>query len=268
MLIDWFTVGAQVLNFLILVWLMKHFLYQPILNAIDGREKKIAAELAEAAAQKAEAAQERESFQKKNTDFDEERSGLLSTATDEANAERQRLLEAARQRADELAAKRQRALHREAQNLSQALARRTQREVFSIARKTLGDLADAELEERIVALFTRRLREMENGPKEALGVALKSASAPIVVRSAFELPEGARSTVQTVINETFSVNAPLHFETKPDLVSGIELTASGQKIAWSIADYLTSLERGVGELLKEKDKPQPKAAKPASPAHS
>ena len=27
MLIDWFTVGAQALNFLILVWLMKRYLY-------------------------------------------------------------------------------------------------------------------------------------------------------------------------------------------------------------------------------------------------
>ncbi len=51
MLIDWFTVGAQALNFLILVWLMKRFLYKPILNAIDAREKKIAAELADADAQ-------------------------------------------------------------------------------------------------------------------------------------------------------------------------------------------------------------------------
>jgi F-type H+-transporting ATPase subunit b len=50
MLIDWFTVGAQVLNFLILVWLMKRFLYQPILDAIDAREQRIAAELANAAA--------------------------------------------------------------------------------------------------------------------------------------------------------------------------------------------------------------------------
>jgi F-type H+-transporting ATPase subunit b len=40
------------------------------------------------------------------------------------------------------------------------------------------------------------------------------------------------------------------------LVSGIELTASGQKVAWSIADYLASLERDVGELLKEKAKPE------------
>ena len=46
MLIDWFTVGAQALNFLILVWLLKRFLYKPILHAIDEREKGIAAQLA------------------------------------------------------------------------------------------------------------------------------------------------------------------------------------------------------------------------------
>jgi F0F1-type ATP synthase, subunit b len=55
MLIDWFTVGAQGLNFLILVWLMKRFLYRPILHAIDEREKRIAAELSDAEATKAEA---------------------------------------------------------------------------------------------------------------------------------------------------------------------------------------------------------------------
>ena len=46
MLIDWFTVGAQAVNFLILVWLLRRFLYQPILRAIDTREQRIAAELA------------------------------------------------------------------------------------------------------------------------------------------------------------------------------------------------------------------------------
>ena len=48
MLIDWFTVGAQVLNFLILIWLLKRFLYKPILHAIDEREERIATELANA----------------------------------------------------------------------------------------------------------------------------------------------------------------------------------------------------------------------------
>ena len=93
MLIDWFTAGAQALNFLILVWLMKRFLYKPILHAIDEREKRIATELADADARKAEAQKERDAFQHKNEEFDRQRAALLSQATDEVNAERQRLLD-------------------------------------------------------------------------------------------------------------------------------------------------------------------------------
>ena len=83
MLIDWFTVGAQALNFLILVWLMKRFLYKPILHAIDAREKQVAAELANAAAQKAEAQKEHAEFDQKNEEFDQQRAALLRKATDE-----------------------------------------------------------------------------------------------------------------------------------------------------------------------------------------
>ena len=160
MLIDWFTVGAQALNFLILVWLMKRFLYKPILNAIDAREKRIAAELADADAKKAEAQKERDEFQHKNEEFDQQRAALLSKATDEAKAERQRLLDEARKAADALSAKRQETLRNEAQNLNQAISRRTQQEVFAIARKALADLATTSLEERMGEVFTRRLREI------------------------------------------------------------------------------------------------------------
>ena len=89
MLIDWFTVGAQALNFVILVWLMKHFLYKPILQAIDAREKRIAKEIADADEKKAEAQKEHEEFQHKNEEFDKQRAALLDKATDEAKAERQ-----------------------------------------------------------------------------------------------------------------------------------------------------------------------------------
>src|SRR5664279_1726730 len=166
MLIDWFTVGAQALNFIIMVWLLKRFLYKPILNAVDAREQRIAAELADADAKKAEAQKERNEFQHKNEEFDQQRAVLLSKATDEAKAERQRLLDEARKAADALSAKRQEALRNDAHNLHQAISRRTQVEVFAIARKTLKDLATTSLEERLVEVFTRRLREM-NGPTKA-----------------------------------------------------------------------------------------------------
>jgi F-type H+-transporting ATPase subunit b len=259
MLLDWFTIGAQVLNFLILVWLMKHFLYKPILNAIDAREKLIAKELADADAKKSEAQKERDEFQRKNEEFDQQRAALLTKATDEAKAERLRLLEEARKAADALSAKRQESLVNDAHNLNQAISRLTQKEVFAITRKALTDLATTSLEERMGEVFDRRLRELNGQAKNVLGEALKKNSEPALIRSTFELPAAQRAAIQNALNETFSAEIHLRFETSPDLVSGIELSANGQKVGWTIADYLASLEKGVGELLKEKDKPAPKS---------
>jgi F-type H+-transporting ATPase subunit b len=268
MLIDWFTVGAQALNFLILVWLMKRFLYKPVLHAIDEREKRIAAELADAAAKKAEAARERDEFQHKQADIDQQRAALLKQATDEAAAERHRLLAAARQAADALSLKRQETLRTEAQGLGQALRRRTQQEVFAIARKALADLATTSLEERFGEAFTRHLREMGGQDKARLADALKTAS-PALVRTAFDLPAKERATIQNALNETFSADVHVRFETAPDLVCGIELATSGLKVGWSIESYLASLEDSVGELLKEREKAAaPVVPKPRAPVES
>jgi len=265
MLIDWFTVGAQALNFIILVWLLKRFLYKPILNAIDAREKRIAAELADADAKKAEAQEERDKFQRKNEEFEQQRAALMSKVTDEANAQRQRLLDDARKAADALSAKRQEALRSDANNLNQAIRSRAEQEVFAIARKALTDLATTSLEECMGEVFTRRLRTLDGGAKEDLAEALRTASEPALLRSTFDLPAEQRAAIQKALNETFSAEVRVRFETAPDLVSGVELTTNGHKVAWSIADYLTSLEKGVGELLKEKDKPKPKPEAKAEP---
>jgi len=260
MLIDWFTVCAQALNFLILVWLLKRFLYKPILDAIDVREKRIAAELADADAKKAEAKKERDEFQRKNEEFDQQRAALLSKAVDEAKTERQRLLDEARQESDGARASGQEALRSDLQSLSGEITRRTRDEVFAIARKTLADLAAASLEEQMADVFVRRLRALNDGEKDGLKSAFKAASGAVAVRSTFDLPAAQRSAIESAIKETLAMEIPVRFETAPDLVSGIELAANGRKIAWSVADYLASLEKGVGELLKAQSKPEPKTA--------
>jgi len=259
MLIDWFTVIAQVVNFLILVWLLKRFLYKPILNAIDAREQRIAAVLADADAKQAEARKERDEFQHKNEEFEQQRASLLSQATDEAKAARVQLLDAARRDSDDLRAKQQQALRSEQQSLSETLTRRAQQEVFAIARQTLADLATTSLEERLTDVFIRRLRAMDSQMIAGMAEAFKTASDPALLRSAFDLPAEQRAAIQNALNETFSTQINVRFDTAPDLISGIELSSNGQKLAWSIADYLKSLQQGVDEILKQKGKP---AAKP------
>ena len=263
MLINWFTVLAQAINFIILVWLLKRFLFKPILHGIDERERGIATQLADAEAKKAEARKDRDDFQKKNQVFDQERAALLNKATDDANSERQRLLGEARKDADALRAKRQEALESEQRSLNVEIVRWTQREVFAITRKTLADLAGTSLEECMGEIFVGRLRALSGTAKEQMATAFKTSNHTVNVHSAFDLPPAQKSAIETAVKETFAPDAQVQFETAPELVSGIELSTNGHKIAWSIGDYLATLEKSAGDLLHKEARPDPKPdAKP------
>jgi len=252
MLIDWFTVIAQAINFLILVWLMKRFLYQPILKALDAREKRIASELEDANRKESEAAAERDEFKRKNDEFEKHRTSMLDKATDEAASERQRLFEQARHDAEKLRSRQQEMLNSEYQNLHDEIAARTQAEVFALTRKTLEDLAGTTLEARMIEVFISRLDALNSEEKRRLSAMLKSVAIPVQIRSAFELSAEQRILIESALKDIFATDTQTGFEVVPGLLSGIELIMQGQKIAWSISGYLATLEREVNELLKPK----------------
>lgn len=251
MLIDWFTVGAQLLNFIILVWLMKRFLYQPVLDAIAARERKIAAQLADAAATKAEAHEQRDEFQQKNQAFDEQRAELLRQARDAANGESDRLQRKAGEKADAASAQRAKALQADTEHLHAEIARHTRQQVFDISRRVLGDLAGVSLEQRACEVFIERLQAVEGPAIATLAAALKGVSdaEPALLRSAFELPALQQAAIRSALQASFGQPIALKFEAMPELVSGIELSAQGQKLAWSISDYLMTLSSDLEERL-------------------
>src|ERR1700738_2056964 len=188
MLIDWFTVVAQAVNFLILVWLLRRFLYRPVLAAIEAREKKVAAQLADAAARQGQAQKEGDDFRRQSVALDQQREQLLRTATDEANAERQRLLDAARKDADTLRSKLSDAVTNEREMLNQQIVTRTQEEVFAIARKTLADLAGTSLEERMTEVFIDRLRQMSDERQMAPAAARRTPARSALAESSAAPP--------------------------------------------------------------------------------
>jgi F-type H+-transporting ATPase subunit b len=251
--IDGFTVAAQVLNFLILAWLLKRFLYRPILDALDAREQRIASELADADAKRAEADHARTEFQGRIDAFEQQRTALMSEAREDAAAERRRLVKDARRAADDLQAKRRESLASESRSLNRVITRRAQQEVLAIARKALTDLADAKLEAAMCNAFLRRLQSLDGPARAAIATSLAAGRAPALIRSVFELSETQRIDIQQALEATFATEIHLRFETTPELVSGIEFTTDGQKLAWSIADYMASLEAAIADLTATQD---------------
>ena len=267
MLIDWFTVVAQALNFVILAWLLKRFLYKPILDAIDAREKHIADELADAATERTAAQKEHDDFQSKNAEFDRQRAALIDKARREAQAERQRLFNDAREAADALSAQRLATFDKDARKLNQAIRARTRHEVIAIARKTLTDLAGIDLEQRVCEVFCTHLRALAGDDKDVLAEAIGTALNPAVVRSAFELPSAQQIAIREAVHDTFATDIELRFEAKPDLIAGIELSVNGQNVAWGIADHLEALEQGIEDVLQAHAAPAntPKATHDTTP---
>ena len=254
MLIDWYTVGAQAINFLILVWLLKRFLYRPVLAAIDAREKKVTARLVEAAAREAQAEVERQEFRRRSEDFDREREDLLRRATDEAAVERQRLVESARQDSQLLRSNLSAALANERAALNRRLLTQTQAEVLALARGALSDLADVGLEDRMTDVFIAHLRDLPPEKRHSLSGGPRpggQANVPHValVRSAFVIASPRRAGIEAAIRECIGTEMTVRFDTSADLVCGIEVTLDGVKLAWSIGDYLTSISENVAALV-------------------
>jgi len=253
MLIDWFTVVAQAINFLILVWLLKLFLYQPILDAIDAREQRIAQTLAEADAKKEDARLERDEFDRKNRELEERRQSLLTQMQEEVSGMRQKLLDDAQAAAERLQTKWHVNLQRQQQRLGEGISRRVQDEVFSITRKTLLDLANDHLEASIINVFIGRLRQLDGETQANFVQALTAAAEAVRVRSAFELTGDQQTAIRQVLSEIFPADTAVRFDYEPDLIAGIELTAGGRRVAWSIEDYLKTLKDSLGDLVREQE---------------
>lgn len=242
MSIDWITVAAQIVNFLVLVWLLKRFLYRPILDGIDAREQEITTRMGEAekirkAAETAEAKHKAEIAALRAS-----RADMLDEARQSAEAERDALLAETR---DRLAAEQaERDAHRaeEARKYTAELHHSGAEALLSLTRKALSDLADETLEQRIVAHSAARLSEVSDELRDAAG---DSREAVALTRD--PLPPDAAEALRDELASALPDFA-LRFDTDAALAPGLTLRLGGAQVAWTVDSYLDGLD----EMLEDR----------------
>lgn len=239
MLIDGFTVFAQMVNFLILMGLMRRYLYKPILGAIEEREKAIAATLQDARAKQDEAEQQRKTLASRNVEFEKQREGLLIIAREVADKEGRGVLEQARTAADKIMANSSKALAEQEKDLCQALYSRAQKEAFNLAGHVLKELADVEIQDRMLEVFLQRLDRLEANERKILS---KAKTLSPVLRSAFELKSAQRGSLKQALALLLGAECRPRFEVSSDLVAGFELVTEGYKMSWSLSGGLSDLK--------------------------
>lgn len=249
--INWFTVVAQIINFLILVWLLKRFLYKPVLQAIAERENRIAAQLRDAEAKKAEAEQEKEDFAQKNLAFDQQREAAMKKALADVSAEKQHLLAQAREELATTRTKLEESLREEQQHISRELRQKTVDEVFALAGKALSDLASASLEEQTLAVFLRRLQNLTPEEQQKLAQAVATPKASVTIKTAFDLPAKQRTQLEEAVKQLGGDHLSFVYQTAPQLLGGLELVVPNYKLSWNLADYLEDLKKHVTDAVTD-----------------
>ena len=247
-----FTVIAQIINFIILVLLLRHFLYKRIVDVMDQREKNIAERIEEAEKKKEEAEEEAETYQKKRKELDDREKDLIGRAEKEAEDRRKELIQKAREDVDRTQDRWRESLQRQKESFLHDLRRQAGEQVFHVARKALKDLADEELEKYIVESFCRRLRDLGKKKKEEINESLEGVDHEAVVLSRFQMTKKFQQKVEKAIKESGGEDARVKFKTSEDLIGGIELEIGDRKVAWGIDSYLADLEEDMSEAFEQR----------------
>jgi F-type H+-transporting ATPase subunit b len=263
MLIDWFTVVAQIINFLILLVLLHRFLYKPILKTIDKRQDQMAARwhAAEAAQEKARA--EAQKHRQAQQTLEEQREQLLAEARSTAQTVHYTELQKAREAIAQKRREWQNALDHEQQTIMADLQHQFGLQMVAIIRRVLQDLANADLEQQAIQTFQHKLQNLDTDTRQAMAAAFADQDQPITVQTALELPAESQAALRQTLQDSQLLNGhPIRFDVSPELIFGIRLQNKAYDLAWSAEDYLEDLERTLRQHLPLVASQPPQAPEP------
>ncbi len=251
MLIDWFTVVAQIINFLILMALLKYFLYDRILRAMDEREQHLASLHLQAETKELEAAQEADSHRQAIQKLEKERAQILTQARQAADQHQQELIQQARQEVDDTRRNWNESIEHEQSAFLEDLRQRTVTQVYEIARRALKDLANEDFEQHLVKVFLSRLDKIEESHWTHLHESIPNGQTHLEVHSAFPLSPIIEKKIVSALQERLGETMDVTFNVSSSIIGGIELKGAGHTVAWNLEEYLDSLHDHVTQALNQ-----------------
>jgi hypothetical protein len=127
-------------------------------------------------------------------------------------------------------------------------------QTYAVARRALQDLADAELEERAIAIFLKRLQALDESERQEIARALAESEKAIAVRSSFEIPQDKREQIAHQLQQKQLLDSrELKFSTSPEPICGIEMQLADRAIIWSLENYMQSLEKHLAIATDEEE---------------
>jgi len=246
MLIDWFTVVAQIVNFLVLVALLKHFLFGRLVKAIDERKKKVESCLADAEAKSKEAERQVELAQARTLEQEQKRDQMLAEAQQQASEKRDELIQKTRVEVRKLEARWREDLERERGAFLDEIRRRAGKEILAVVRRALADLASSDVQHSAIDALLEKLRTFDVAALNEL------TQNELIVLTPSDLIEETQQRIRETIQIRLGSPVQLRFSCAPEMGWGIELRGNGRRIGWNPDTYVEALEENLREALERR----------------
>lgn len=244
MSLDFTIILAQIANFLLLVWLLKRFLYEPIRRVIAERELRVQEAQNEAERQIQEAKARERSFREAEAKLKAERQRLLDEAVEEANRAREEMLEDARQAYETARQEMHARLQTEKRQLGRQLAEGLVTEACAAAEKILLDLTDANIADAVIDALEKAIETGHDDVQKEADVATSAVADRLQIRTSFEPTDEQQQRLTTVASKWLGGSGPenVEFVHDPRLILGVELIGNGCRAGWSAGERLEGIQ--------------------------
>jgi F-type H+-transporting ATPase subunit b len=246
---DLFTLAAQIVNFVLLVVLLRIFLYDPVRKVMRRREQRIAEDRDAAREAREQAERERERLERERDELERRRRQRERELDDEIAERREARLQEVRDEADEARRALADAIERERDEAVAALRRRSAELLTEELHRALDDLADASLERQAARVFRERLAELDEARVEEVRHA--RADGEVRIATAFPPGDDLRSDLTGAVRDVLGSDVEPTFERDPELGFGVALRVGGLELGWSARGYAEGLDEAFEDALAE-----------------
>jgi F-type H+-transporting ATPase subunit b len=236
--LNWTTLILEIVNFLILVWILKHFLYRPVLRVIEERRAGIAAALDEAKQRQDEAEQLRSQYENRLAEWQQDRQQAREALQREIQQQRSRALEEQKQSLDAEREKARVIEQRRAHELEEGRERAALALGARFASRLLEELSGPELEGRILEMVCQALGPLPEEQQAALRRALANGGSAVRIESAHALDEGQRQRLVQALQGLLGSGVHCTFEERPELIAGLRLSVGDWSLGLNLRDEL------------------------------
>ncbi|WP_462324313.1 F0F1 ATP synthase subunit B family protein [Desulfoplanes sp.] len=246
MLIDPFTVFVQVLNFLILILVLKRFLFGPITRAVAKRETRIAEELESARKARETAERDQKDMEDERARLREEEKHMFQEVKDRAATLENELTASAKSAVRSRERAFIQSFEREKIRRADELQREMASHLFAMTNNALQDLANLSLHASMVTHFLDTLEKEAGSPDDRFRN-LFSGQDNLNVSTPLALPEAAKKRLGSILEKKCGFRGEIIVHDAPQLLAGLSLEGNGHRMDWTIHRYLKDLKSGLLE---------------------